>query len=143
MSRSSAIRRRRKIMRGIGVKRLTYRQQMEHIAVRTVKRIIATVGWDHVTFMQDTSFSLEAAITPEREALVEQILLEQGYLKTRTGEFVHKKMRLSDFASIGAISIVPTVISEPDRMPGAFGWPEITPEEIKAVEERLAAPHGI
>jgi hypothetical protein len=65
VSRSSAIRRRRKIMRGIGVKRLTYRQQMEHIAVRTVKRIITTVGRDHVKFMQDTSFSLEATIAPE------------------------------------------------------------------------------
>ena len=108
MSRSSEIRRRRKVRRGIGVRRLTYRQQMDLIAMRTVKRIITTVGWDHVKFMQDTSFSLEAAIAPEREAIVEQILLEEGYLKTRTGEFVHKKMRLNDFASMGAVvSLVP------------------------------------
>jgi hypothetical protein len=139
-------------MRGIGVKRLTYRQQMEHIAVRTVKRIITTVGRDHVKFMQDTSFSLEATIAPEREAIVEQILLEQGYLKTRTGEFVHKKMRLNDFASMGAmVSLVPKpdtrvlqeAIVDLCKQPACFSWPQVSEEEVQAVEERLKAPHGI
>lgn len=142
MSRRSEIRRRRQVMRGIGVKRLTYRQQMDLIALRTVKRIITTVGWDHVKFMQDTSFSLEATIAPEREAIVEQILLEEGYLKTRTGEFVHKRMRLNDFASMGAImNIVPK--HQTPVLPSGFGLPDVTQEAVTAVEERLAAPHGI
>lgn len=142
MSRSSEIRRRRKVRRAVGIKRLTYRQQMDLIAMRTVKRIITTVGWDHVKFMQDTSFSLEATIAPEREAIVEQILLEEGYLKTRTGEFVHKKMRLNDFASMGAmINIVPK--HQAAVLPSGFRLPDVTQEAITAVEERLAAPHGI
>jgi len=152
MSEKSDIRRRRKLKRNIGVARVTYQQQMDHIAVKTMKRIITAVGWEHVKFSQDTSFSLETEIASDRAGVVEQILLEEGYLKTHNGDFIHKKMRLSDFVSIGGmVSIVPKVdmrvlqesLVDLCKQPPCFSWPKVTDEEVKAVEERLSAPHGL
>lgn len=152
MSRNSEIRQRRKVRRGIGVARVTTSQMFDRIAIKVMRRLTQAVGCENLKLTQDTAFSLTLDVAKDRVAIAEQILLEEGYLKTHGGEFIHKKMRLSDFAAMGgAVSLVPFVntrmaqeaIMMACRQPACFSWPQVSEEEVRAVKERLNAPRGI
>lgn len=131
MSRASQIRRVRKLRRGIGKRRMTRMQFLDLVAVRTLNRFIKTVGREHFRVTQDTAFSLVLETVAEQ---AERILQESGYLKMHSGEFVHKSMRLSDLAGIGAtISLVPV---DPTL-------PEVSEEHVRRIERLLHSTEAV
>lgn len=132
MSKASQLRRVRKLNRSIGKLRMTRQQLLDGIAARTIKRVIRAVGRENVRIMQDTSFSMSLETTSDK---VERILLEEGYLRMRSGEFVHRKMRISDLVGIGAmISVVPNDPNPP---------PEVSAEAVKRIEELLSSTEAV
>ena len=105
MSKASEIRRKRKLHRGIGKKAETYLQMMQRTAMRAIQRITQEVGRENIKLVAETAFSISIETSSVK---VRDILLAEGYKEIQRGEFVHGKMRLSDFASMGAvISLVP------------------------------------
>jgi hypothetical protein len=148
MSHASKIRRVRKLRRGIGEQRMTRKQQLDGIAAKVMREIIKSVGTENVRFVQDTAFSLTIeTASPE----VDRILQQHGYFCTCGGEYVHKKMRLSDFAGIGAVvSLVPNTSA--DRSLGQLpDWnldlgaalPEVSEEEVSRVGKLLSSTEAV
>lgn len=131
MSQASAVRARRAIKRRVGVKRCTRRELLNQITIRALKRIMRETG---VRVSHETAFSIEVDGATQR---TRQILKEEGFLEAGPGNFVHKKMRLSDFCRAGiSFSVMP-------KDDSLFLETAVTEEDVKRIGQLLGTTHAV
>jgi hypothetical protein len=149
MSNAAVVRARRAVKRRVGKKRCTRQELLNEACVRALRRIVKETG---AKIVEETAGSVEVDYGDERTCA---ILRQEGFIEAGPGNWLHRKMRLSDFCRAGiSFTLVPNNAPEfvfdsamlsagKMAMKNRPELPEVSPEELEAMRRRLNTTHAI